>query len=114
MKLKTKIKKFGVTSAWEENYKICDEFKRIFKTAEQKLKIQKLCELSKRVLRLEQKRSYGERRKKKHPIRKQCWVCKKSAFYQHHIILIKNGGFDSGINRIPICEKCHKEIHNWL
>jgi len=28
--------------------------------------------------------------------------------------LIKNGGYDNGVNRICICNKCHDIIHEWM
>ena len=58
---------------------------------------------------------YLKRRVKKHRSRRKCFVCKDNKSYcQHHIILIKNGGYDNGINRIPICKECHEVIHPWL
>ncbi len=45
----------------------------------------------------------------------KCSVCRGSRSYcQHHIILLRNGGDDSKLNRLPICSGCHKEIHDWL
>ena len=44
-----------------------------------------------------------------------CFVCKENdAYCNHHIQLLVNGGVDSEYNLIPICKKCHKEIHSWL
>jgi hypothetical protein len=114
VRLIEKIKSCGITTAWEQNYKLCYEFKRAYKQAAKEVKLLKLKELAGVVLDFEQKTSYEIRRKKKHPTRKACWVCRGRAFCQHHIILIKSGGFDSGINRIPICSSCHKQIHWWM
>lgn len=59
---------------------------------------------------------YWERRAKKHhPRGKRCDVCRKQpATCQHHIILLSKGGYDSGCNRIPICDDCHAQVHPWL
>ena len=58
---------------------------------------------------------YKKRRQRKHRSRKLCFVCKRyHCTYQHHIILLVNGGSDTGMNRIPCCNNCHKSIHPWL
>lgn len=46
--------------------------------------------------------------------KKKCFVCKKKATQVHHIISIAHGGTDDGFNRIPLCVKCHKEIHPFM
>jgi len=60
--------------------------------------------------------SYSKRRKKKHSARGKtcevCWVNK--AICQHHMILLINGGYDNGINRICICRTCHTLMHPWM
>ena len=115
MKLLNKIRVNGITTAWEENYSLCRKFKGKYKKAPTYVKLIKLIELSSYELKLPAYRdNYLKNRARKHGIRKKCWVCGAKAFYQHHIILLKNGGFDNGINRIPICDGCHKEIHPWL
>jgi len=61
-------------------------------------------------------RSYKKRRKKHFFVdKKRCFVCWHNwASCPHHIILLKNGGYNNGLNRIPICESCHCEIHSWI
>ena len=97
---------------FEKNYALCWKFKKEFATKKSSEILDELCHLS--FITINQKTPYTKRRGKKHPILKKCWVCKEKAFYQHHIIQIKNGGYDSGINRIPICKKCHTKIHPHL
>lgn len=43
-----------------------------------------------------------------------CYCCGEKANTKHHIILVKNGGNSHWSNLIPICSKCHSEIHEWL
>jgi hypothetical protein len=101
-------------TAFEKNYYYACRFKKFCKNLEKEAIIEQLKIMSFLVI-MDNKQSYFKRRSKKHSIHKRCFVCKeKRAFYQHHIVLLKNGGYDNGINRIPICENCHKEIHNWL
>lgn len=98
---------------FEKMYKICSEFKSMFCHFEKETKIRELCLLAK--IKIENTIPYKKRREKKHRTRKLCWVCREVfANYQHHIILLINGGYDNGINRIPICEDCHKRIHPFL
>jgi len=101
-------------TSFEAMYKVCFEFKKKFhnKTPEEKLR--KLIKLSNQHFK--NSRPYEERREKKHGVSvgKKCWVCKDKANIQHHIILIKNGGYDNGINRVCICNKCHEKIHEWM
>ena|SRR3990167_5865105 len=97
-------------TAFQKNYILAYKFKK--KKLNFQDKITKLIELSK--IKLENKIDYDTRRSKTHPIKKKCYCCDNTAFYQHHIITLINGGCDNGINRIPICFECHKLIHNWL
>jgi hypothetical protein len=100
---------------FENIYKICYEFKKYYWYKSKFEKIEKLKELSN--IKFGNKQSYEVRRKKKHYISKKikCWICRENyATIQHHIILICNGGYDNGINRLKICDECHKEIHPWL
>lgn len=100
-------------TAFENNYLICFNFKKDFYKKTKKEKIFKLKELLK--VSIKNNQSYLKRRLKTHPINKVCWVCKiNNAYYQHHIIQIKNGGCDNGINRIPICDECHLDVHDWM
>ena len=116
MKLRDKIKLTGITCAWEESYIVCEDFKNNFREAPIDIKIARLIELAKYVLSQEgRKISYEEKRKRKRrPQKSTCWVCRKKPYCQHHIILLRNGGFDTRNNRIDICEECHKKIHPWL
>lgn len=44
-----------------------------------------------------------------------CYVCNENRMWtQHHIFLIKNGGLNWELNKIPICYDCHKLIHPWI
>ncbi len=100
--------------AFEKNYYLCRRFKIEFITKSVEEKINKLKELA-RIKINNTNQSYKKRRSRKHPTYKDCWVCKEhKAFCQHHIIQLQHGGYDNGINRIPICDYCHKEIHEWL
>jgi hypothetical protein len=100
--------------AFENNYLICFLFKKQFKDKGRKEILERLIELSK--LKIDgNTQSYAHRRRKKHKSYKKCFVCKTNiSNYQHHIILLKNGGYDNGINRIPICGGCHMIIHPWM
>jgi len=97
-------------------YSICYSFKSIYKGKSIEDKINKLVELSnKRVDKVYAKNnSYKTDRVKKFPTSKPCWVCGDKANYHHHLIGLNNGGYNSGINRIPICHSCHKKVHSWL
>lgn len=53
-------------------------------------------------------------RSRKILLKYDCSVCGSSPVIRHHIISIKNGGDNSFINLIPICEGCHEKIHPWL
>lgn len=104
-------KKFN--NGWEKNYFIAWNFKRRFFDSPKEEKIIELIRLSKK--KVDNKISYEKRRQNKHKVFKDCWVCReRKAYYTHHIILITNGGYDNGVNRIPICKFCHAEIHEWI
>jgi hypothetical protein len=100
-------------SAFEENYHICWNFKKRAKKYDFNTKIFELKRLADIVL-TGNLISYSKRRKAKHKTARKCFCCGNKAFYQHHIILLKNGGYDNGINRIPICHECHVLIHPWM
>ena len=61
---------------------------------------------------------YEEKRKSKKSqlaTKTNCLVCKEeTAYCNHHIQLLVNGGVNSDYNLIPICRNCHKQIHSWL
>jgi len=59
---------------------------------------------------------YDKRRKRSYNYYKSenCFVCGVAAEVVHHMILIRNGGYDSGFNRICLCNSCHASIHDWL
>ncbi len=44
----------------------------------------------------------------------QCFVCHGKATQQHHVILLKHGGTNIPRNRVPICRRCHEQIHDWM
>jgi predicted PP-loop superfamily ATPase len=63
------------------------------------------------------RRTYDQRRSKTHGYhsRKLCQVCRENrGVVNHHLITVKNGGYDAGNNRIQICSKCHEKIHPWM
>lgn len=69
------------------------------------------------ILNFDNKIPYQIRRELKHPIKfdKPCFCCKYNQMeVKHHIVQIKNGGMDIGLNRIGICNVCHSRIHHWL
>jgi hypothetical protein len=43
-----------------------------------------------------------------------CFVCYFSETQRHHIIQIQHGGSNYVRNFVPICSRCHEEIHPWL
>jgi hypothetical protein len=108
------LKSKPINTSFEYMYKICYDFKSTYFNATKEEKIERLIELSK--IQIYNKIPYDRRRKKKHPVSfgRRCWICPNKASISHHIILINNGGFDNGINRIDVCEDCHKLIHPWL
>ena len=54
-------------------------------------------------------------RKNKHPsLDGKCYVCGNKAHYEHHVVMLFNGGQDSPKNRIKICHSCHKLVHDWM
>jgi len=46
--------------------------------------------------------------------KRRCLVCYSRPTIRHHIISLNNGGINNTKNIIPICSKCHSEIHPWL
>jgi hypothetical protein len=103
------------TTPWEECYQVCWNFKKKFRKKSKKEIVGELQCFSMVVLSPSKSHPYRVKRERKFATKQKCFVCKISkAFYFHHIILLKNNGFNSGINRIPICEDCHKEVHSWL
>ena len=110
-KVKKHIEVFPQTP-FEYNYFLCATFQRDFRHKTMREKLDKLIELSKIKLN---KEHFYIRKRKPHKSKKLCFVCKKNfSSFQHHMILIKNGGYDCSINRIPICHDCHEIIHPWL
>lgn len=103
-----------VKTGFHKNYLICFNFKKNFKFKRKIDKIDELKRLS--LVSVENRTPYIKRRsKKRYGNNKICWVCNiNEATCQHHIIMLKNGGYDNGINRIPICNECHSEIHTWI
>lgn len=101
-------------TAFEKNYFYAYNFKKEAKGLDKYQILARLKILSNLIIK-DNKQSYLKRRSKKHRSKKICFACKKeSAHCQHHIILLKNGGYDNGINRLPICDNCHSLIHDWL
>jgi hypothetical protein len=55
---------------------------------------------------------YKKLREKKHYVKNEaCKICGQEADYKHHIIPLSSGGNNRSINLMPICHKCHEEIH---
>ncbi len=101
-------------TAFEKNYYLIYKFKKLIKGKSKEFVIDCLKEISKIII-AGNKTPYLKRREKKFKTKKRCFVCKtQKAYYFHHIVLLKNGGFNSRLNRIPICEDCHKQIHEWM
>ncbi len=113
-KKQKKKKKESPSGDFGINWLICKEFKNEFLNRTYEEKILELRKLSEK--KINNKIPYLKRRNKTHGGNgKDCWVCKKNkAVCQHHIIQLQNGGFDNGINRIPICNDCHEDIHTFL
>ena len=101
-------------TAWEIGFYVGWSFKKAYaKCSNKYLMINRLKALSN--INIDNTYPYSKRREKKYLCQKKCLVCKhnKASFY-HHVVLLKNGGYNYGFNRIPICKPCHQEIHTWL
>lgn len=55
-------------------------------------------------------------KRKLHPFRRfgVCFCCGYRATARHHIIQLQNGGINSRMNLVSLCDSCHTEIHPWL
>lgn len=113
-RLRWKLQKESCNTSFGAMYVICHKFKCKYHNKEKQYKISRLKQLSSE--KIANSIPYEQRRTKKHcvPVNKKCWICYGKATVQHHIILIKNGGYDNGINRICICDNCHELIHDWM
>ena len=113
-KAKKKIIKVTPQGSFEVMFDWCNRFKSKYHNKDMATKIAELKKMARK--KIKNSIPYEKRREKKHyvPPTKKCWVCKGKAQVQHRIILIKNGGYDNGINRIAICNKCHDLIHDWM
>lgn len=40
-----------------------------------------------------------------------CYCCDELARIRHHVIPIKNGGMNKRTNIVPLCDRCHLELH---
>jgi len=108
-----KRKTLPEVGAWPRNYNLANHFRFDYKDKSPSEKLKRLIELSEIKLE-DSKVNYGIKRDYHYSTRKPCYVCGRQAYYHHHIILLKNGGYASSVNRIPMCEDCHKKIHPWL
>jgi hypothetical protein len=101
-------------TAWEIGFYIGWSFKKAYqKCKDRSILIKQLIRLSE--VKIDNNYPYEKRREKKYGCKKRCWVCEHNkAGYFHHIVLLKNGGYNWGFNRIPICPQCHKQIHTWM
>jgi hypothetical protein len=43
---------------------------------------------------------------------KPCAVCARFEAEPHHVKSKKSGGDDMGFNLMPLCRRCHKEVHD--
>lgn len=112
-RIKNRGKNEGPQGGFKINYEVCKEFKSKYRFADKWIKINELFRLSQ--IKIPNDIPYKKRRKSKHPARGLlCWICSEWASVHHHIIQIINGGYDNGINRIPVCEACHEKIHPHL
>lgn len=112
--IRKRKKKPVVPSGWFGiNYYLCKQLKTEFSGKLHKDKMDELIRLSE--VKIENKTPYDKRRQAKHRADGFCWVCGiNKAYCLHHIIQLQNGGFDNGINRIPICYSCHSLVHPHL
>lgn len=46
--------------------------------------------------------------------KKACSACGNEKVIRHHVIQLQNGGTNSFENIIPVCERCHSDIHPHL
>lgn len=45
----------------------------------------------------------------------RCAICYENGLvHLHHIIPINCGGDNHPLNLVPLCEKCHSQVHPWL
>lgn len=46
----------------------------------------------------------------------QCWSCLscERRIYWHHVITIGHGGSSTPRNLVPLCHRCHRDVHPWL
>jgi hypothetical protein len=86
----------------------------LFKNKSKEEKIDYLKHLSNLRVGKHDKETYSDLRSHKHPTKEKCYVCGNFGNYDHHIILLANGGYDNKKNRIHICHQCHKLIHPWM
>jgi len=101
------------TGAWPRNYNLANHFRFDYEDKSPSERLKRLIELSE--IKLEDSNvNYEKKRAYHYPVRKHCYVCGEPACFTHHIILLKNGGYASSVNRIPVCKDCHNEIHPWL
>jgi len=114
MKIKDKIKLgLSLNNQFEEFYKLIKDFYADSKALPKEGIMQLLRDYS--SIRLDAKTDYAHRRSIRKVKKKLCFVCKvNNANCNHHIILIKNGGYSCKLNTISICNTCHKEIHPWM
>lgn len=102
-------------SPLEQNYYYARRFRQQYRDAPKEDILKRLLELTE--VCIDNKRPYYIRRQHKHRSKhhKRCFVCGEiKAYIYHHIILIKNGGYDFSPNRISICKKCHRLVHYWM
>lgn len=102
-------------TTWEDTYYLAYKFKKEYKDETKENKILKLQHLASITLG-KCKTPYEVKRERQYSVHnKKCFVCNENdAHYYHHIIPLKRNGNNDGMNRIPICDDCHKLIHPWL
>lgn len=100
-------------TALATNKAICKKFKEAAKKLIPSLRLKELIRLAS-IKIPNNPIDYYKRRMKRHKTKKPCFSCAGRAFYQHHIIQLQYGGFDTAFNRVPICDSCHRLIHPWM
>lgn len=46
------------------------------------------------------------------PIRRVCAVCGGIAECTHHVLPRSRGGKHTAANLLPLCHRCHQDVHN--
>ena len=90
------------------------KFTELIKGKSKELVLSKLRELCK--VKIQNRIPYFIRRKKNKSvyIGGKCVACGIKSTVYHHVIMIVNGGPNRKENLVPLCTKCHQEVHPWI